>query len=48
MQFTKFQGNRLQGSGGENNFKVFTVYGHGGHHGHVTWIKVIKFLGIFA
>ena len=22
-------------------FKVFTIYGHGGHLGHVTWTKYI-------
>ena len=29
MQHTKFQGHRF--------FKVFTIYGHGSHLGHVTW-----------
>ena len=25
-------------------FKVFTIYGHGGHLGHVTWTICINFL----
>ena len=36
MLHTKFQGHRPFGSG-EDFFKVFTIYGHGGHLGHVTW-----------
>ena len=37
------------GSGsGEDFFKVFTIHGHGGHLGHVTWTKYIKFLFPFA
>ena len=32
MLHTKFQGHRSIGSGVEN----FTIYGHGGHLGHVT------------
>ena len=36
MLHTKFRGNRPIGSG-EDFFKVFTIYGHGGHLGHVTW-----------
>ena len=31
MLHTKFQGHRSIGSGGEVFFKVFTIYGHGGH-----------------
>ena len=27
--------------------KVFTEYGHGGHHGHVTWSIHINFLSPF-
>ena len=38
MQHTKFRGNRLTGSGEEDFLVVFTIYGHGGHLGHVTWI----------
>ena len=36
MQHTKFQGHWSIGSGKEDFFKVFTIYGHGGHVGHVT------------
>ena len=36
MLHTKFRGNRPAGSGEEDCFKVFTIYGHGGHLGHVT------------
>ena len=35
MLHIKFQGYRPFGSG--DDFKVFTIYGHGGHLGHVTW-----------
>ena len=31
----KFQYQRISGSGKED-FKVFTIYGHDGHLGHVT------------
>ena len=27
--------------------KVFTIHGHGGHLGHVTWTIYIKFLSVF-
>ena len=36
MLLTKFQGHWSIGSGEENFLKVFTIYGHGGHIGHVT------------
>ena len=36
MLHTKFQGHLPFGSG-EDFLKVFTIYGHGGHLGHVTW-----------
>ena len=29
------------GSGEEDILRVFTIYGHGGHLGHVTWIIYI-------
>ena len=32
----KFQDNRTSGSGEEEFLNVFTIYGHGGHLGHVT------------
>ena len=37
MLHTNFQGNQLFGSREEDFFKVFTIYGYGGHIGHVTW-----------
>ena len=37
MLHAKFQDHRTSGSGEEFFFKVFTIYGHGGHLGHVTW-----------
>ena len=38
MLHTKFCGNRSAGSGEEDFQRVFTIYGHGGHLGHVTSI----------
>ena len=38
MLHTKFRGNWPTGSGEEDFVVVFTIYGRGGHHGHVTWI----------
>ena len=35
MLHTKFHGNRPAGSV-EDFLRVFTIYGHGGHLGHVT------------
>ena len=35
MLHTKFRGNRLTGSGEEEFLRVFTIYGRGGHLGHV-------------
>ena len=35
MLHTKFRGNRPAGSG-EDFLRVFTIYGRGGHLGHVT------------
>ena len=37
MLHTKFRGNRPAGSE-EDFLRVFTIYGHGGHLGHVTSI----------
>ena len=37
MIHTKFRGNRSVSSG-EDFQRVFTIYGHGGHLGHVTSI----------
>ena len=36
MLHAKFQNNRPSGSGKESVFKVFAIYSHGGHLGHVT------------
>ena len=38
MLHTKFRGNRPAGSGEEDFLRVFTIYGRGGHLGHVTSI----------
>ena len=38
MLHTKFRGNWPAGSGEEDFYRVFTIYGHGGHLGHVTSI----------
>ena len=47
MLHTKFQGNRSSGLG-EDFFKVFNLYGHEAHLGHVTRTKYINFLFPFA
>ena len=39
---SKFGGNRSPGPG-EEGFKVFTIYGHGSHLGHMTNIIFINF-----
>ena len=36
MLHTKFLGHRPFGSGEEDFLRFFTIYGHGGHLGHVT------------
>ena len=38
MLHTKFRGNRPAGSGEKDFWRVFTIYGLGGHLGHVTSI----------
>ena len=43
MLHTKFHGNRLAGSG-EDFLRVFTIYGHGGHLGHVISIMSSNFI----
>ena len=43
MLHTKFRGNRPASSGEENFQRVFTLYGHGGHLGHVTSIMSSDF-----
>ena len=47
MLHTKFHGNWPAGSGEEDLFKVFTIYGHGGHLGHVTWTIYTNFRSPF-
>ena len=47
MLHTKFHENRPAGSGEEDFFKVCTIYGRGGHLGHVTWTMYINFRSPF-
>ena len=47
MIHSKFQDHRTSDSGEDDFFKVFTIYGHGGHLGHVTWTIYINFLSPF-
>ena len=47
MQHAKFQDHRTSCSGEEVFLKVFTIYGHGGHLGHVTLTVYIKFCSPF-
>ena len=43
MLHTKLRGNLPTGSGEEDFLRVFTIYGHGGHLGHVTSIMSSDF-----
>ena len=43
MLHAKFRGNRPAGSGEKDFWRVFTIYGHGGHLGHVTSIMTSDF-----
>ena len=43
MLHTKFRGNRPAGSGEEDVRRVFTIYGCGGHLGHVAQVPRTKF-----
>ena len=43
MLHIKFPGNRPAGSGEEIFYRVFNIYGRGGHLGHVTSIIFINF-----
>ena len=43
MLHTKFRGNPPAGSGEKDFWRVFTIYGHGGHLGHVTSIMSSDF-----
>ena len=42
MLHTKFRENRPAGSG-EDFLRVFTIYGRGGHLGHVTQMRRTKY-----
>ena len=42
MLHTKSQGDRPSGSGEEDFLRVFTIYGRGGHLGHVTKTNLNK------
>ena len=46
MLHAKGQDHRTSGSG-EEDFKVFTIYGHSSHLSHVTWTIYINFLSPF-
>ena len=43
MLHIKLQGHQSIGSGEEDFFKVFTIYGQGGHVGHETQLIYINF-----
>ena len=43
MLHTMFYDNRPTGSGEEDFLRVFTIYEHGGHFGHVTRLIQICF-----
>ena len=43
MLHTKFPGNQPAGSGEDDFLMVFTIYGHGGHLGHLTTIMSSDF-----
>ena len=43
MLHTKFQGHWSVGSGEEDFFTAFTIYGHGSHVGYVTQLICINF-----
>ena len=47
MLHTRFRGYRPAGSGEEDFQRVFTIYGHGGHHGHVTSIMSSNFISLY-
>ena len=47
MLHTKFRENRPAGSGEEDFGRVFTIYGRGGHLGHVTWTIYTNFRSPF-
>ena len=43
MLHIKFRENRPNSSGEEDFLRVFTIYGHGGHLGHVARILLTYF-----
>ena len=43
MLHTKIHENQPAGSGEERILQVFTIYGHGGHLGHVIRIMLTNF-----
>ena len=47
MLHTKFHGNRSAGSGEEDFLRVFTIYGRGGHLGHVTSTSHQIFISLY-
>ena len=47
MLHAKFQNHRPSGSGEEDFLKVFAIYSHGGHLGHVTLTIYINFHSLF-
>ena len=47
MLYAELQDHRTSGSGEEFFLKILTIYGHGGHLGHVTWTIYINFLSPF-
>ena len=47
MLHTKFRENRPTGSGEEGFRRVFTIYGRGGHLGHVTRIMLSVFISLY-
>ena len=47
MLHAKFQDHRTSSSGEEDFLQVFTIYGYGGHLGHVTCTIYINFLSHF-
>ena len=48
MLHAMFQDHRTSGSGEEDFLSFFfTIYGHGGHLGHVTWTIYINFRSPF-
>ena len=47
MLHTKCRGSRPAGSGEEDFLRLFTIYGCGGHLGHVTSIISSNFISLY-